>query len=130
MSDAPQSRTDDASARVLVGEPYPEVRSLVERVLAQLGHEAVAHDADWDADGLPDVDVLILEPSLENGAELVDALRRRKPELPVICTASHPPAREVERLAPMAYLVKPFALAELEEALRGAVAQARARTDS
>jgi len=111
---------------VLVGEPYPEVRGLVERVLAQLGHEAVPHTRTWDADRLPDVDVLILEPSLENGVALAQALRRAKPELPVICTASDPPARDVAQLEPVAYLVKPFAVADLEEALRGAIARARA----
>jgi CheY-like chemotaxis protein len=122
-----QPSTRQVPARVLVGEPFPEVRALLERVLAGLGHEAVAHDRRWQADRLPDVDVLILEPTLPDGVELARALRRAKPELPVICTASDPPPQDVQQLQPVACLAKPFAVADLEQALRGAVAQARAR---
>ena len=126
MGDSAHPEPEPIAARVLVGEPYPEVRGLVERVLARLGHEAVPHTRDWNADSLPDVDVLVLEPSLDNGVELARALRKTKPELPVICTASDPPPRDVEQLEPLAYLVKPFAVADLEHALRDAVARARA----
>jgi DNA-binding response OmpR family regulator len=107
-----------------VGEPFPEVRGLLERVLEELGHVPVPHRRGWQ-ERLPEVDVLILEPALEDGVALAHALRETKPELPVICTGTGPPAHEVRALRPVAYLPKPFAVAELEQALRGAIDRAR-----
>jgi CheY-like chemotaxis protein len=68
-----------------------------------------------------DVDVLVLEPALEGGLELARALRQEKPNLPVICTCSEAPGADVHELGPVAYLVKPFALADLDRALTDAV---------
>jgi CheY-like chemotaxis protein len=113
-------------ARVLIGEPFPEVRQLLERAVDLLGHQPVAHQP--GATGLPrDVDVLVLEPALEGGLELARALRVENPELPVICTCSEAPATEFSELSPIAYLVKPFALADLERALLDAVRRSVAR---
>lgn len=125
MGEAGRTTAERSAARVLVGEPYPEVRAFLERALARLGHEPIAPDGRWRAGSLPEVDVLILEPALPDGVELARALRRAKPGLPVICTASGPFPRDVEQLEPVACLVKPFAVAELARALRGAVARAR-----
>jgi DNA-binding response OmpR family regulator len=115
---------------VLIGEPFPEVAQLLERAVGRLGHEAVAHEPGWADTALPDVDVLVLEPELHDGLELARALRREKPELPVICTLSGDPGRDVAELDPVATLVKPFALADLETALRDAVRRASGRSTS
>jgi DNA-binding response OmpR family regulator len=108
------------SARVLIGEPFPEVRQLLERAVDHLGHQPVAHEP-GAGDLPPDVDVLVLEPTLEGGLELVRALREENPDLPVICACSEMPGADVRDLAPIAYLVKPFALTDLERALTDAV---------
>jgi DNA-binding response OmpR family regulator len=111
--------------RVLIGEPFPEVRVLLERAVSRLGHEPVPHHAGWDTEGeLPDVDVLVLEPAFEDGVALARALRRAKPDLPVICACSSAPDESVQELEPVAYLAKPFALSELERALKEAVRRA------
>ena len=111
---------------MLVGEPYPEVRALLERVLDGLGHEPVRHRRGW-RDDLPEIDVLVLEASLEDGVELARALRSENPALPVICTHTGPPGDAVERLRPVAYLRKPFGVGELERALRAALSAAASR---
>jgi CheY-like chemotaxis protein len=124
-----EERSDGRSraARVLIGEPYPAVRHLLERAVDLLGHEAVAHEP--GAHEPPaDVDVLVLEPALEGGLELARALREQNPGLPVICTCSETPGSEIRELAPVAYLVKPFALADLERALLDAVKRSVARS--
>jgi DNA-binding response OmpR family regulator len=118
---------DSRAARVLIGEPFREVRALLERAVDHLGHEAVPHDRGW-RDALPDVDVLVLEPALTDGIELARALRRDNPDLPVICTCAASPGDDVEELDPVAYLVKPYALADLERALDEAVRRATARS--
>jgi CheY-like chemotaxis protein len=121
------SRTASA-ARVLVGEPHPEVRALLQRVLDRLGLEPVSLRPHWRGEALPDVDVLILEPALEHGVALAHDLRHENPDLPVICTSSDLPDAAVAELEPIAYLLKPFRLADLEGALLDAVAQAVARS--
>ena len=120
-------RAPTRAVRVLIGEPFPEVARLLEHAVGHLGHEAVAQRGAWDGTQLPDVDVLVLEPELENGLELARALRREKPGLPVICTVNGTPRHGVDELDPVATLVKPFALAELEAALRDAVRRAAGR---
>jgi DNA-binding response OmpR family regulator len=111
---------ESRSARVLIGEPFPEVRHLLERAVDRLGHEPIAHRP--GTGGTPTgVDVLVLEPRLEGGLELARALREQNPNLPVICTCGEPPVADVHELEPVAYLVKPFALADLERALAEAV---------
>jgi CheY-like chemotaxis protein len=111
------------ATRVLVGESYPEVRGLLERVLGEFGHEAVPHRRGWRS-ALPEIDVLVLDSTLEDGVELAEALRRDNPGLPVICTHTGPPGEAVDRLRPVAYLRKPFALGDLAEALREAASAA------
>jgi DNA-binding response OmpR family regulator len=113
--------TGPRSARVLIGEPFPEVRQLLERAVDHLGHEPVAHQP--GAAALPDVDVLVLESTLEGGLELVRALREENPDHTLICTCSETPGADVRELEPVAYLVKPFALADLERALTDALRQ-------
>jgi DNA-binding response OmpR family regulator len=109
--------------RVLIGEPFAPVRELLERAVSGLGHEALTPGPDWEGQ-LPDVDVLVLEPSYEEGVALARALRRLKPELPVICAYGLAPDPSIEDLEPVAYLAKPFALAELERALTEAARRA------
>lgn len=117
------------AARVLVAEPHPELRGLFERVLDELGHEAVVPRDDRH-EHLPDVDVLLFGPQLDGGAQLARSLRAAKPDLPVICACSGPVSAEIEQLAPLTFLVKPFRLADLEAALTGAVAAAIAHDRS
>lgn len=118
--DSEGARAGPRAARVLIGEPFPEVRQLLERAVDHLGHEALTHEP--GAAGPPlDVDVLVLEPSYEGGLALAQELRRENPGLSVICTCSETPGSDIRELAPVAYLVKPFALADLERALADAV---------
>jgi DNA-binding response OmpR family regulator len=109
--------------RVLIGEPFAPVRELLERAVSGFGHEALTPGPDWEQE-LPDVDVLVLEPSFEEGVRLARALRREKPGLPVICAYGLAPDSSIEELEPVAYLAKPFALAELEQALTEAARRA------
>jgi DNA-binding response OmpR family regulator len=108
---------------VLIGEPFAPVRQLLERAVSGFGHEPLTPSADWERD-LPDVDVLVLEASYEEGVALARALRREKPGLPVICAYGFAPGPSIDELEPVAYLAKPFALAELEQALTDAARRA------
>ncbi len=98
-------------ARVLISEPHPDCRALLELVVQRVGHDpfGLGELADGDDPGL-----LILEPASADGPH---RLRRRLEDLPIICTSIRPPSAATETLRPAAYLVKPFRLAELESAM-------------
>jgi DNA-binding response OmpR family regulator len=102
-------------ARILIVEPHGDIRSLLEIVITRLGHKPVVHDGvDQELDS---VDAAVIEP----GEGLALAQRLRAHGLPVIFTSIFPPSPEALELEPMAYLVKPFALYTLENALTAAL---------
>lgn len=90
--------------RVVIGEPYPEVLGLLERLVRQLGYEPVRLRRGMHGNP-PLADAVLLERSFELGRELIASLRRRNPGLPVI------------------YLDKPFSLDALRRRLDDAVSE-------
>ena len=106
-------------ARILISEPHPDLRLLLEVVVRRIGHEPVGH-GELACDELPAV--MILEPASTAGLAAAAGLRRRLEDLPIICTSILPPSDETRALGPVAYLVKPFRLVELETAIVAALA--------
>ena len=106
-------------ARILISEPHPDLRVLIEAVVRRTGNEPVGQ-GELTSDDAPEL--MILEPASAEGLAMATRLRRRLLDLPIICTSIGPPSAATETLRPAAYLVKPFRLAELENALRSALA--------
>jgi DNA-binding response OmpR family regulator len=106
-------------ARVLISEPHPDCRALLELVVQRVGHDPVDLGELVDGD---DLGLMILEPASAEGLALAAKLRRRLEDLPIICTSIRPPSAATETLQPAAYLVKPFRLTELEAAMHQALA--------
>ena len=104
-------------------EPHPEVRGLLAHVVGRLGHEAVFPDGNG-GDFLT-VDVLVLEPADPRALAAARSFRRERENAPIVCASIYPPSAETRRLEPVAYLMKPFSLGELEAALSLAVAGIR-----
>jgi CheY-like chemotaxis protein len=101
---------------VLICEPHPEVRELLSRIVVRLGHEPVLEDAE-----LAPVDVILLEPSHAPSVERAQAFRAVNGDTPIVCASIELPDAGSRRLAPVAYLVKPFALPDLQHAIAGAL---------
>jgi CheY-like chemotaxis protein len=109
-------------ARVLICEPDPEVRELLRRVVARLGHEPVL-----SSDKLEEVQAIVLEPAHHPSVEVAQAFRAFASDVPIVCASIAFPNGGTRRLEPVAFLVKPFfALPELEAALELALARAPA----
>ena len=108
-------------ARVLISEPHPDCRALVELVVQRVGHDPLGPGELHEGD---DLGLLILEPASADGLAIAHRLRRRLENLPIICTSVRPPCAATETLQPAAYLVKPFRLADLESAVETALAPA------
>ena len=103
-------------AKVLICEPHPEVRELLSCVVVRLGHEPLLDDA-----RLSPVDVIVVEPAHAASVERAQAFRAVDEATPVVCASIDPPDVGSRRLSPVAYLVKPFALPDLEQALTRAL---------
>jgi hypothetical protein len=103
-------------AKVLICEPHPEVRELLSRIVVRLGHEPLHDDAELAA-----VDAIVLEPAHAASVERAQAFRAVNGHTPIVCASIELPDAGSRRLAPIAYLVKPFALPDLDAALRGAL---------
>ena len=105
--------------RILILEPQPEVRELFVRVAARLGHAALT-EIDDETESPPDA--IVLAPEDPVGLSVVRSLHGSFPDVPIVCTSILPRGPETRDLAPVAYLTKPFALADLERVLTDALA--------
>ena len=103
---------------MLICEPHPEVRELLKRIVTRLGHEPVLDDA-----ALGDVEAIVVEPAHTPSVERAQAFRAVAGDVPVICASIDFPNGGTKRLQPVAHLVKPFALPDIEAALTQALAQ-------
>jgi hypothetical protein len=100
-------------ARILVVEPHPDVRSLLEIVIRRIRCEPIAYDGVLVE--TPDIDAAVIEPGRGLGSAV--AQRLHDCGVPLVLTSIYPPTAELLALEPVAYLVKPFPLYALERAL-------------
>lgn len=98
-------------ARILIGEPDPEVRQLLTYLVARLGHEPLQPGDDDVAD------VYLFEPASPVCLELARKLRREQPGLALVALSIEPPCAGTRALAPIRHLMKPFVRSELAAAL-------------
>ncbi len=96
-------------ARIRIAESHPDIGPLFACVVARLGHEPVL-DESWP------VDAIIVDVDSPAGREL--ARESYRSGTAFVCVSIRDPQPELNALAPAAYLVKPFALRELGDALR------------
>ena len=99
-------------ARILISEPHPDLRVLLEAIVRRAGHEPVGH-GELAVDEAPAV--MILEPASAVDLAAAARLRRRLEDLPIICASILPPSPETRALSPSAYLLKPFRVQRLVE---------------
>jgi hypothetical protein len=104
-------------ARVLICEPHRDISALLELVVRRAGHEPLRW-ADGGVD-LAGVDAAVIEPGEPEGMRL--AIRLHDRLTPVIFTSIFPADSATLALEPCAYLVKPFPLYKLEDALSAAL---------
>jgi CheY-like chemotaxis protein len=106
-------------ARILISEPHPDLRVLIEAVVRRTGNEPVGQ-GELTIDDAPAV--MILEPAFADGLAAAARLRGRLEGLRIICASIYPPTDESCALHPVAHLIKPFRLRELEAAITSALA--------
>jgi CheY-like chemotaxis protein len=107
-------------ASFLIIEPDEDIRRLYAAVVRGLGHEAAFYD------GVPGVksDVVLVEPADPNSLAAALRLQREHPALPIVCASiDQPTGEQAQALRATAYLLKPFRLLDLTEALQTALSQ-------
>jgi CheY-like chemotaxis protein len=105
-------------ARILISEPHPDLRTLLEAIVRRAGHEPVGH-GELMSDDAPEL--MILEPASADGLAAAARLRSRLADLPIICASIFAPSPETQAFGPAAHLLKPFRLGELEAAISTAL---------
>jgi CheY-like chemotaxis protein len=106
-------------AHFLIIEPNEDIRRLYAAVIRGLGHDAAFID-----DGpMADPEVVLVEPADPESFAAALRLQRDNPALPIICASVHKPSQEIDVLEASTYLLKPFSLVELSNALQLAVSQ-------
>lgn len=105
---------------VIIFEPDPCVRQLLETQAEYLGFEVASQDGHFD--------IALVETAVHEGLEFARRLRRALPDVPLVIASIRSPNPETRRLDPYAHLVKPFGLRLLGSALEGATEMLRTPT--
>jgi CheY-like chemotaxis protein len=101
-------------ATILIVDPDPSNRSLLELLALRLGHTTIG-PREWVRGEEPDL--LVLEPESRPGVRLARGVRRRFPHLPILCVSIDGPSPETRELDPIGHLMKPFRRSQLEQAI-------------
>jgi len=105
-------------ATVLIVDPDPATRSLLELLLLRLGHRPIG-PREWVEGDEPEL--LLLEPASKPGLRLARGVRRRFEHLPILCVSIEGPTKETRELGPVGHVMKPFRRSQLEAALEQAL---------
>ena len=109
-------------ALFLIIEPDEAIRLLYAEIVRRLGHETA-----FSANGNdPPPDVVLAEPADPKSFEATLRLRLARPDLAIVCASVYAPVQdEIRALRPSTFLLKPFRLVELTDALQLALSQKR-----
>jgi CheY-like chemotaxis protein len=105
-------------ATILIMDPDPATRSLLEVLVLRLGHRPIGQRELSEGEN---PELMLLEPASRAGIRLAARLRRRLPQLPILCVSIDPPDWETRELGVAGHLMKPFRRSQLERALESAL---------
>ena len=106
-------------ASILIADPDPGTWALLELLVLRLGHRPIGQ-RELDEGEQPEL--MLLEPSSRLGLRQAQGLRRRLPQLPILCVSIDDPSAETLELGVVGHIMKPFRRAELERAIERALA--------
>ena len=113
-------------ATILIVDPDPANRSLLELLVPRLGHRPIGQRELSEGE---EPDLLLLEPASRPGLRLAYRLRKRLMQLPILCVSIEPPGEETSELGVVDYVMKPFRRSTLELALERALITTREREE-
>ena len=120
-----------ASARIMVVDDDPEVRTFLTELLEEQGHEVEAIDRPEAAiraldKGAPDLALIDFAMPSMNGAQLAQAMRELHPDLPIAFVTGYAESENLEGAlgADVPVLRKPFGIGEIAALLAQTVRRA------
>jgi CheY-like chemotaxis protein len=105
-------------ATILIVDPDPATRSLLEVLVLRLGHRPIGQ---WELAEDESPDLMLLEPASRAGLRQATRMRSRTPELPILCVSIEPPCEELRALGISDHVMKPFRRSQLERAIESAL---------
>jgi hypothetical protein len=114
-------------ATILIADPDPATSSLLEVLVLRLGHRPIGQRELSEGEN---PELLLLEPASRAGMRLAARLRRRLPQLPILCVSIDPPNWETRELGVAGHVMKPFRRSQLERALESALIPAAERFEA
>ncbi len=105
-------------ATILIMDPDPATRSLLEVLVLRLGHRPIGQRELSEGEN---PELMLLEPASRAGLRLAARLRGRFPQLPILCVSIDPPDWETRELGVAGHVMKPFRRSQLERALESAL---------
>jgi CheY-like chemotaxis protein len=108
-------------ATILIVDPDPANRSLLELLVLRLGHRPIGQRELSEGE---EPDLMLLEPASRPGLRLAHRLRKQLMRLPILCVSIEPPSEETSDLDVFDYVMKPFRRSTLELALERALIHA------
>jgi len=105
-------------ATILIADPDPGTWTLLELLVLRLGHRPIGQRELAEGE---QPDLMLLEPSSRLGLRQAQGLRRRLPQLPVLCVSIDGPSTETRELNPVGHVMKPFRRIELERKIQQAL---------
>jgi DNA-binding response OmpR family regulator len=106
-------------AHVLIADSSEDVAELFVAALSRRGFATEIRACGTRPVHLPDV--LVVDVELRDAADIVEQLRARAPHVAVVATGIRSPEDARPPLGALAYLAKPFALADLTAVVTAAV---------
>src|SRR2546423_13003699 len=97
-------------------EPYEGIRAVIEGVVLLLGQEPVTAAQGVPLEQLGPLHAAAIEPAAPAAPHLLEELLREDPQFPIIYVSIVAGQLQMLTVEPVAYLVKPFALADLSPA--------------
>ena len=105
-------------ATILIEDPDPATRSLLEVLVLRLGHRPIGQRELSEGEN---PDLMLLEPASRAALRQAKRMRRRFRELPILCVSIDPPSSETRELGVVDHVMKPFRRLQLERALESAL---------
>ena len=109
-------------ATILIVDPDPANRSLLELLVLRLGHRPIGQRELSEGE---EPDLMLLEPASSPGLRLAHRLRKQLLRLPILCVSIEPPGEDTSDLDVVDYVMKPFRRSTLELALERALTDVR-----
>ena len=108
-------------ATILIVDPDPATRSLLELLVLRLGHRPIGPRELAEGE---EPDLMLLEPVSRAGVRLARRLRHRLEQLPILCVSIDAPSSETRQLGAGGHVMKPFRRSQLEQAIERALSPA------